>query len=67
MHVIGQDHPGVDAKRTFLSRLAHSKTEKINLLHQKVAFSVRKRDGEEDRRTGNVWSAIFRHAQCDTA
>jgi hypothetical protein len=61
MHVVWQDNPSRHTKRTLGPGLPHNRTQQINMFRQMARRPIRKADGKEHRRTGDLRASITRH------
>ena len=61
MQVIGQNHDGVDRKRTRAAHIAKCRTQFVDVFHQKSAPSLKQRHGEEECATGNGGADVMGH------
>ena len=63
MHVIGQDHPGINRKGSLGPRLAHRRAQHLDMFHQSPRAPLRKRDGQKHTGTGTPGADVIRHGQ----
>lgn len=63
MQMIGKNHDGIDDERTLAASRTQGVAKQINTVHKDFGISIRERNGEEERPTGNEVAPITNHAE----
>ena len=67
MHVVRQDHPGIDVERRAPSNVPHGGPQRIRVHHQKSAAAVKKIDRKEIGPFSHTMATIIRHVRQSAA
>ena len=63
MQMIGKNHNGIDDERTLAASRAQGVAKKINTVYKDFGISIRERNGEEERPTGNEVAPVTNHIE----